>query len=55
MSIGPLSTNPCEEESMRLLNDLHHMTFLTGDMDRLISFYERIFDATVTFDPHTRR
>ena len=35
---------------MRLLNDLHHMTFLTGDMDRLISFYERVFDATVTFD-----
>lgn len=35
---------------MPLLNDLHHMTFLTGDMDTLISFYERIFDARVTFD-----
>lgn len=33
---------------MPLLNDLHHMTFLTGDMDRLISFYERMFDARVT-------
>ena len=35
---------------MRLLNDLHHMTFLTGDMNRLLSFYDRVFDATVTFD-----
>jgi catechol 2,3-dioxygenase-like lactoylglutathione lyase family enzyme len=26
------------------------MTFLTADMDRLIAFYERIFDARVTFD-----
>jgi catechol 2,3-dioxygenase-like lactoylglutathione lyase family enzyme len=33
-----------------LLNDLHHMTFVTADMDRLIAFYERIFDARVTFD-----
>jgi catechol 2,3-dioxygenase-like lactoylglutathione lyase family enzyme len=33
-----------------LLDDLHHMTFLTADMDRLISFYERIFDARVTLD-----
>jgi catechol 2,3-dioxygenase-like lactoylglutathione lyase family enzyme len=35
---------------MTLLNDLHHMTFITGDMDRLIAFYQRIFDARVTFD-----
>lgn len=35
---------------MALVNDLHHMTFLTADMDRLISFYERIFDARVTVD-----
>jgi catechol 2,3-dioxygenase-like lactoylglutathione lyase family enzyme len=35
---------------MELLNDLHHMTFLTGDMDRLIAFYKRIFDARVTLD-----
>ena len=35
---------------MPLLNDLHHMTFVTGDLDRMISFYERIFDARVTFD-----
>lgn len=35
---------------MALVNDLHHMTFLTADMDRLISFYERIFDARATLD-----
>jgi catechol 2,3-dioxygenase-like lactoylglutathione lyase family enzyme len=33
-----------------LLDDLHHIAFLTADMDRLIAFYERIFDARVTFD-----
>src|SRR5215216_2121304 len=26
------------------------MTFLTRDMDRLLAFYERIFDAPATFD-----
>jgi catechol 2,3-dioxygenase-like lactoylglutathione lyase family enzyme len=35
---------------MAMLNDLHHLTFITGDMDRLIAFYQRIFDARVTFD-----
>jgi catechol 2,3-dioxygenase-like lactoylglutathione lyase family enzyme len=29
---------------------MHHLAFLTADMDRLISFYERIFDARVTLD-----
>jgi catechol 2,3-dioxygenase-like lactoylglutathione lyase family enzyme len=24
---------------MALVNDLHHIAFLTADMDRLISFY----------------
>jgi catechol 2,3-dioxygenase-like lactoylglutathione lyase family enzyme len=33
-----------------LVKDLHHITFLTADMDRLIAFYERIFDARVTLD-----
>jgi catechol 2,3-dioxygenase-like lactoylglutathione lyase family enzyme len=47
----PLSTSSrSEEASMDLVNDLHHMAFLTADMDRLISFYERIFDARVTLD-----
>ena len=35
---------------MQLLEDIHHLTFLTGDMDRLIAFYERIFDARATLD-----
>ena len=35
---------------MPLVEDLHHMTFLTGDMDRLVGFYERVFDARVTLD-----
>jgi catechol 2,3-dioxygenase-like lactoylglutathione lyase family enzyme len=35
---------------VKLTEDIHHITFLTGDMDRLISFYERIFGAKVTLD-----
>ena len=35
---------------MQLLEDIHHLTFLTPDLDRLISFYERVFDARVTLD-----
>ena len=35
---------------MQLLSDLHHLTFITADMDRLISFYGRIFGARVTVD-----
>lgn len=33
-----------------LVADLHHMTFLTPDLDRLCAFYERVFDARVTLD-----
>jgi catechol 2,3-dioxygenase-like lactoylglutathione lyase family enzyme len=33
-----------------LLNDLHHLTFVTSDLDRLIAFYERVFEARVTVD-----
>ncbi|MGA9533157.1 MAG: VOC family protein [Anaerolineales bacterium] len=35
---------------MTLLNDLHHLAFITGDMDRLIAFYERVFEAQVKVD-----
>jgi catechol 2,3-dioxygenase-like lactoylglutathione lyase family enzyme len=35
---------------MTLLNDIHHLTFITADMDRLIAFYERVFEARVTVD-----
>lgn len=38
------------EAKLPLLDDIHHLTFITADMDRLISFYERIFDARVTVD-----
>ncbi len=33
-----------------LLDDIHHLTFITADMDRLISFYERVFGARTTVD-----
>jgi catechol 2,3-dioxygenase-like lactoylglutathione lyase family enzyme len=33
-----------------LVNGVHHLAFLTADIDRLITFYERVFDARVTFD-----
>lgn len=35
---------------MKLLNDIHHLAFLTGNLARLIGFYERVFDARVTLD-----
>jgi catechol 2,3-dioxygenase-like lactoylglutathione lyase family enzyme len=35
---------------MALVNGMHHLAFLTADIDRLSSFYERIFDARVTLD-----
>jgi catechol 2,3-dioxygenase-like lactoylglutathione lyase family enzyme len=35
---------------MQLLNDIHHLTFITADMNRLICFHERIFGARVTVD-----
>jgi catechol 2,3-dioxygenase-like lactoylglutathione lyase family enzyme len=33
-----------------LLDDLHHLAFLTADMDRLIGFYTRVFEAEVKLD-----
>ncbi len=33
-----------------LLNDIHHLTFVTADMDRLIAFYATIFEARVIMD-----
>lgn len=35
---------------MQLLNDIHHLMFVTSDMDRLIAFYERVFGARTTVD-----
>jgi catechol 2,3-dioxygenase-like lactoylglutathione lyase family enzyme len=33
-----------------LVHGIHHVAFLTANLDRLIAFYERIFEARVTFD-----
>jgi catechol 2,3-dioxygenase-like lactoylglutathione lyase family enzyme len=35
---------------MMLLEGVHHITFLTEDLDRLTAFYECVFDATKTLD-----
>ena len=35
---------------MNLLDGINHLTFVTADMDRLVAFYERVFDAQVTMD-----
>ena len=35
---------------MQLVDGVHHVTFLTEDMDRLLAFYVRVFDAEVTLD-----
>ena len=33
-----------------LLDGINHLTFLTADIDRLIAFYRRVFEARVTLD-----
>jgi catechol 2,3-dioxygenase-like lactoylglutathione lyase family enzyme len=35
---------------MRLVDGVHHVTFLTEDVERLSAFYERVFDAARTLD-----
>ncbi len=35
---------------MALTTGAHHVATLTADLDRLIAFYEQVFDATVTAD-----
>jgi catechol 2,3-dioxygenase-like lactoylglutathione lyase family enzyme len=35
---------------LQLVDGIHHITFLTEDMDRLLAFYRRVFDAEVTLD-----
>jgi catechol 2,3-dioxygenase-like lactoylglutathione lyase family enzyme len=35
---------------MTLLNGIHHLATLTSDMDRLIAFYEDVFDASLLLD-----
>jgi catechol 2,3-dioxygenase-like lactoylglutathione lyase family enzyme len=36
--------------TMKLLDGVHHLTFLTEDIDRLAGFYERVFEARKTLD-----
>lgn len=43
---GPGST----VSGMALTTGLHHLATLTADMDRLVRFYEEVFDAKVTLD-----
>jgi catechol 2,3-dioxygenase-like lactoylglutathione lyase family enzyme len=35
---------------MKLIEGVHHLTWLTDDIDRLAAFYERVFDARKTLD-----
>jgi len=35
---------------MTLVAGVHHVTFLTEDLERLAAFYGRVFDARTTFD-----
>jgi len=35
---------------MRLVDGINHLTFITADIDRLIDFYARVFEAKVTLD-----
>jgi catechol 2,3-dioxygenase-like lactoylglutathione lyase family enzyme len=35
---------------VQLVDGIHHVTFLTEDMDRLLDFYVRVFDAQLTLD-----
>lgn len=35
---------------MTMLDGIHHLATLTADMDRLIAFYQRVFDARVVLD-----
>jgi catechol 2,3-dioxygenase-like lactoylglutathione lyase family enzyme len=39
-----------ETARVKLVDGIHHVTFLTEDMDRLLAFYARVFEAKVTLD-----
>ncbi len=48
--IANLGETDEREAELPLLNGIHHLTFITADMDRLIAFYGRVFGARVTVD-----
>ena len=35
---------------MELIHGINHITFVTADIDRLVAFYQRVFDAPVRVD-----
>jgi catechol 2,3-dioxygenase-like lactoylglutathione lyase family enzyme len=35
---------------VQLVDGVHHLTFLTEDLDPVLAFYQRVFDAQVTLD-----
>jgi catechol 2,3-dioxygenase-like lactoylglutathione lyase family enzyme len=39
-----------EPKPVNLIEGVHHVTFLTEDMDRLVAFYERVLNARKTLD-----
>jgi len=39
-----------KSSAMNLVEGVHHVTFLTEDIDRLAAFYERVLEARKTFD-----
>ena len=39
-----------KNKCVKLLEGVHHVTFLTEDVHRLTAFYQRVFDATKTLD-----
>jgi len=53
---APMTTSPHEtvtdraSERPSLLDGINHVATLTADLDRLIGFYRRVFDALVLFD-----
>jgi catechol 2,3-dioxygenase-like lactoylglutathione lyase family enzyme len=49
---SPLTGKTCRDTTMKLLDGIHHLACLTIDMDRLIAFYGRVFDARVLVDLH---
>ena len=39
-----------EPEATKLVEGVHHLTFLTEDIDRLVDFYERVFETRKSLD-----
>jgi catechol 2,3-dioxygenase-like lactoylglutathione lyase family enzyme len=46
----PARAERVENPAVRLVDGVHHVTFLTEDLDRLMAFYVRVFDAEITLD-----